>query len=444
MYEEEIFEQTMDVLDRDRSLRKELQGDRFQTYTSTSLMVEQGNPASESKMGWVFDAYIIDNNKLKPGDTLSVEQLDSLYLLNQGVKKRQLKVETPNREYDVYDALDRFYTDEICPFTVARLDSLLIDEGLDAESIEIRQPDSTGWKPTKTSAGSIISIAYPFNILDNKQVSITYRLGVPPVIRRMGGSLALSAVLSFLLIFCLIYQIKTIFKQQRVEELRKSFIKTMIHELKRPITALKLSISFMKNEEMMRDEGLKTDMLRNARNELDNLSSYFSKLRDLTYGDLEQIPLNLSALKPSELVMECIAKQTFPGERNIIVETRFDNHDTTIRADRMHLANILCNLLENAVKYSEGDALIQIKGNLVGDKYQIEIADNGFGIPYQEQKYVFDKFFRSASVTEKNIPGIGLGLCYVKLLVEAHKGDIYLESETGVGSRFVIEIPSQQ
>jgi len=80
----------------------------------------------------------------------------------------------------------------------------------------------------------------------------------------------------------------------------------------------------------------------------------------------------------------------------------------------------------------------------VGKKYKIEVADNGFGIPPAECEYVFDKYFRSESIINKNIPGIGLGLCYVKLLVAAHKGTITLESTLEIGSRFIIEIPKQQ
>jgi two-component system phosphate regulon sensor histidine kinase PhoR len=304
------------------------------------------------------------------------------------------------------------------------------------------------WNPQRMSSISIwnptIEITYPYNILQNEQVSVRYKLGISPILGRMLEFLIGSIILSFFLVFCLIYQTKTIFKQRRIEELRKDFIKTMIHELKRPVATLKMCISFMKKDKMMMDKVMKDDIIRSSQNELDNLSSYFFKLRDLTYGDMEEIPLNLSTFHVKKLVGECIDKQNLPVDRQIHIETNFDNDDTEITADKMHIANILCNLLENAIKYSEGETDIFVDCCSIGGKYRIEVSDNGFGIPSDECTYVFDKYFRGASVENKNIPGIGLGLSYVKLLVTAHRGTVLLESKLGEGSKFIIEIPKEQ
>jgi len=236
----------------------------------------------------------------------------------------------------------------------------------------------------------------------------------------------------------------TIFKQRKIEELRKDFIKTMIHELKRPVSTLKLCISFMKNDKMMQDKQMKEDIIYSSQNELDNLSSYFSKLRDLTYGDMEEIPLNLSTFNLKELIAECIDKINLPMDRKINISTYFDQNDSEIRADKMHISNIICNLLENAVKYSEKETSININCYSVKDRYRIEVEDNGIGIPPAECKYVFDKYFRSSVIIDKNIPGMGLGLSYVKLLVTAHNGKISLKSNLGEGSKFIIEIPKKQ
>ena len=115
-----------------------------------------------------------------------------------------------------------------------------------------------------------------------------------------------------------------------------------------------------------------------------------------------------------------------------------------IRADRMHLANIVCNLLENAIKYSAEAVTIRIDYQQRTDGLlQITVADNGIGIVKADQRYVFDKFYRSESAKDKAIPGIGLGLSYVKLLVEAHGGSIGLDSMEGEGTTFTILIPQR-
>ena len=110
----------------------------------------------------------------------------------------------------------------------------------------------------------------------------------------------------------------------------------------------------------------------------------------------------------------------------------------------MHLANIVCNLLENAIKYSAEAVTIRIDYRMREDgTVQITVADNGIGIEKADQRYVFDKFYRSESSKDKAIPGIGLGLSYVKLLVEAHGGSIGLDSTEGEGTTFTILIPQR-
>lgn len=116
--------------------------------------------------------------------------------------------------------------------------------------------------------------------------------------------------------------------------------------------------------------------------------------------------------------------------------------DVEAWADRMHIGNVICNLLENAIKYSHDAVTIRIDYQQRTDGLlQISIADNGIGIARADQRYVFDKFYRNETVKDKAIPGIGLGLSYVKLLVEAHGGTITFESTEGEGTTFTILIP---
>jgi two-component system phosphate regulon sensor histidine kinase PhoR len=447
-YESELYRKTIDAAVADKALRKELQNKGLYTMTRWEMNVMQNPAASNSDVDWKLYAYIIDKNEITSVESLSIQQIDSLCTTGNGIEKYKFDVKAPHGEYDIYNALERFQINKLCPFTTARFDSLLHAQGMKHLSVRAEAMDSILWSPQKINYTSIwkpiMEVIYPFDILGKEQVRVTYELGISPVLGRMLESLIGSIILSFLLVFCLIYQTKTIFKQRKIDELRKDFIKTMIHELKRPVATLKMCISFMKNDKMMNDKAMKEDILRSSQNGLDNLSSYFSKLRDLAYGDLEEIPLNLSTFALNEVIDECINKQNLPTDRQINIKTYFDTGTTEITADRMHIANIFCNLLENAVKYSEGETTILIDCRSVGGKYKIEVSDNGFGIPSDECIYVFDKYFRSANVEDKNIPGIGLGLCYVKLLVAAHKGTISLKSKLGEGSAFTIEIPKKQ
>jgi two-component system phosphate regulon sensor histidine kinase PhoR len=442
LYEDELYTKTLNLAVTERELRKELQNKNLLTTTRSEM-----NSTSDSKLEWIFETYIINRAEIFLDDSSSIQQIDSLYTLGKGVKKYRFRIEAPNRDYDAYDALDRFHINEKSPFTTERFDLLLLSNGMKASLIQIETTDSMRWYPDRINHTSIwhpkLEVIYPFNILLKQQFRVVYQLEIPLILNRMLGSLLGSLILSFLLIFCLLYQIKTILKQQHIEELRKSFIQTMIHELKRPIAALKMCVSFMKNDRMMQDRQMKDDILQNSHDELDNLSAYFSKLRDMTYGELEEIPLNLSTFNLKELVEQCVDKQNLPNNRAINIQISFDNDNFTITADKIHITNIICNLLENAVKYSEGKTNINIKGFSEGDKYRLEVSDNGFGISATECDLVFENFFRSKRILDKDIPGIGLGLSYVKLLVTAHKGNISLQSTLGKGSTFIIDIPKK-
>ena len=343
------------------------------------------------------------------------------------------------------EALNRFTVDHQHPFQKERLDSILQSRDIAAQSVTTTKADTMIWQPSMQTKGSIwqpvMQVSYPYDIFEGQEVVVTTAICISPVIRKMAYTLLITILLSFFLIFCLVYQILTIRKQRHIEAIRQEFLHTMIHELKRPISTLKMCVSFMGNERMMQDVESKQKILSSSYNELDNLTSYFSKLRDITFCDSTEIPLVKSRFSLRSLIEECIGKQNIPSGKEVRMEI-VAKDDLEILADRMHLANIVCNLLENAIKYSREAVTIRIDYRMREDgMVQICVADNGIGIAKADQRYVFDKFYRSESAKDKAIPGIGLGLSYVKLLVEAHGGSISLDSTEGEGTTFTILIP---
>ena len=343
------------------------------------------------------------------------------------------------------EALDRFIVDLQHPFQKERLDSILRSRDIDTQSITTTKADTMIWQPSIQIDGSIwqpfMLVSYPYDIFEGQEVVVTTAISISPVIRRMAYTLLMQILLSFILIFCLFYQILTIRKQRHIEAIRQEFLHTMIHELKRPISTLKMCVSFMGNERMMEDEESKKRILASSHNELDNLTSYFSKLRDITLSDTAEIPLVKSRFSLRGLIEECIGKQNIPSGKGVKMDVVAVN-DVEVWADRMHIGNIICNLLENAVKYSRDEVAIRIDYQLSTNRLlKICVEDNGIGIARADQRYVFDKFYRSETAKDKAIPGIGLGLSYVKLLVEAHRGTITFESTEGQGTTFTIIIP---
>lgn len=190
---------------------------------------------------------------------------------------------------------------------------------------------------------------------------------------------------------------------------------------------------------MLEDTGIRKELLTETRTALDNLSAYFSKLRDITFNNVEQIPLNIQSTNLYDL-FDTVAQATVrPSGKNVTIHNDI-TPDTIVSADRAHLYNILNNLVENAVKYSGAEVEINASATESVGFVELMVSDNGNGIPSCDLKHIFQRFYRGkASAGEQ--PGMGLGLAYVRLLVEAHGGDISVKSTEGKGSCFTIKLP---
>ena len=455
-YKSELYSMIIACAEEELAIRKSLpHSPRFYGNRFRKTYEIKGDDAVET---WRYEVFALDTLHYIPkGSDANTYLLDYIASLHDSVPTELPK----GLEYFVFtcdskdnkemgtsqlvEALNRFTVDHQHPFQKERLDSILKSRDIAAQSITTTKADTMIWQPSMQTNGSIwqpvMQVSYPYDIFEGQEVMVTTAISISPVIRKMAYTLLITVLLSLFLIFCLVYQILTIRKQRHIEAIRQEFMHTMIHELKRPISTLKMCVSFIGNERMMQDEESKQRILASSHNELDNLTSYFSKLRDITFSDTEEIPLVKSRFALRGLMEECISKQNIPSDKDVRMGIVAEG-DLEIQADRMHLANIVCNLLENAIKYSIETVAIRIDYRMREDgMVQISVADNGIGVAKTDQRYVFDKFYRSESAKEKAIPGIGLGLSYVKLLVEAHGGRISLDSVEGDGSTFTILIP---
>lgn len=328
------------------------------------------------------------------------------------------------------------------PFTVNGLDSVLNKEGIKAK-ITIIKADSTVWNNTIRYQGSIIKpelyVAVPFSQLEGWIVEVKYQINPLIVLPIIWQTLLVVIIITVLLIFCLALQFSTVLKFKHLDRIRNDFVSTMIHELKRPLSTLKLCVSGIESDRMMEDKEAKRELMEETRIALDNLSAYFSKLRDITFNDQQQIPLNLQNINLHELTHSVIESLTFPPEKEVTVNNNVEPN-MIVSADKTHIFNILNNLMENAVKYSGPSVQIDISARLVDNEIMISVADNGIGISANDAKLIFQRFYRGKK-SSGHLPGMGLGLTYVKLLVDAHGGYVSVESIEGKGSCFTITLP---
>jgi two-component system phosphate regulon sensor histidine kinase PhoR len=246
----------------------------------------------------------------------------------------------------------------------------------------------------------------------------------------------------FLVLIFFGFSLATIIKQKRLSEVITDFINNMTHELKTPIATISLS-----SEMIMR---LETDVdLEKAKKyagiifkENKRLETQVERVLNISTLDTENTTLNKKSLDFHELLVE--VKDTFDFNQlanggKILIENNASVF--TIQADPIHITNVVYNLLDNAVKYCTSKPFISITTKNERNYLVIEIKDNGIGIRKEDLKMIFDKFYRVSTGNIHDIKGFGLGLFYVKLIINEHNGSIDVKSKLGEGSTFTIKLP---
>lgn len=432
-----------------RSAQNKYGEDNVFTIPTFSLKQEYGDTVKTTRTAkittYLFSAYELLG--IEPGTPLSEQQK------NKAMELAQIEMKTPadsvvfdasgaKDENEAWAATQNVQIERKCPFSIEGVDSVLNKAGIKAH-VNIDNADSMVWEKKvdyHTSAlAPKLSLTIPYSQLEGKTVSIIVTINPFDVLPSMWQTLIISIFVSILLIVCLVLQFSTVLKLSRLDKMRNSFIMTMIHELKRPISTLKMCVSGLDNKKMMADKEIKKEVISETRNALDNLSAYFSKLRDITFNDVEQIPLNVQNINLYDLFENVISAITFPAGKSIHIRNDIDK-TFEISADKTHLFNILNNFVENAVKYSGSSVDIIVSAFQNEGMAEVNISDTGNGISSSDLKHIFKRFYRGKASVGKQ-PGMGLGLAYVKLLMEAHGGNVSVKSSEGKGSCFTIRLP---
>ena len=424
--------------------RKDTIGDSllksFRVFPSDSLILNnvlekldsQNDNSNENKYRYIDDLQ---------GSLLNV---DSTEVIRDVIS---LKFSTNDMSDDnMHKGIDRAITNFRNPFREEVFDSILRADipGVACKLMPLNDEDSVGYSTWQLSGNLLspsVQVFYIYSPFEFKGIEINALIPSQPMFGRMAVQLLLSLSLILLLIGCLILQIRTILKQQKINEMREGFVNTMIHELKRPVQTLKTFISFLGNKEMRSDETITEQVIQDSMFELDNLSAYLKKLKDMIRADNDVTSLQISRFNIRELIEKIIRLAKSSTTKDINISILYESDLLWVEADAVHVANVLNNLIENAIKYSGEHVDIEIKAALKGKELWLTVSDNGIGIPYSEKDKVFAKFYRGSNIPDKNIPGIGLGLSYVKLIIEAHKGKVSLLSDVGKGTSVTLLIP---
>lgn len=256
------------------------------------------------------------------------------------------------------------------------------------------------------------------------------------------GNLLASTLFTAIILFCFSYTIFEILRQKKVSEMKNDFINNMTHEFKTPIATISLATDSILSP-MMKDKPELIQKFGNIiKQENRRMNHQVEKVLQMALIDRQDYKLNKQPINVHDIIQNVVGNFLIQVEqKGGTLEVHPTATNPFISGDLIHITNLIQNLLDNANKYTPEKPKIQVSTRNHAGFIQIQIQDNGIGIPKESQKFIFDKFYRVHTGNVHDVKGFGLGLSYVKAMVEAHGGSIHVHSEPGKGSTFTVELP---
>ena len=265
------------------------------------------------------------------------------------------------------------------------------------------------------------------------------------LISRIWVILAVSVFLIITIIFSFSYVISTVFKQKKISEIKNDFINNMTHEFKTPISTISLACQALGDKDVAKNPAVYETYLSIIDEENNRLSGMAERILQSARLQKGEIILKNESIHINDIIIDAIKKVNLQVEKKGgKITLNNQTEEPLIEADRVHITNIIFNLLDNAIKYTPWAPIISITTRNIKNGILISIKDNGIGINKSDQKKVFEKLYRVPTGNVHNVKGFGLGLSYVKSVVEKHKGKITLESEPKKGSIFSVFLPFKE
>ena len=253
-----------------------------------------------------------------------------------------------------------------------------------------------------------------------------------------------SIIFTIVLLITFIFTIVVIFRQKRYTEIKNDFINNMTHELKTPIASISLAAQMMNDESVAKSEQMTKHLSSVITDESKRLRFLVEKVLQMSMFDKKSVVFKKKELDLNEMVEQIAQTFTLRVEHTGgKIYTEIEAIDSAIFVDEVHFQNAITNLMDNAVKYRKQEEPLDIYIRTWNDeqKLYLSIRDTGQGIKKENLKKIFDKFYRVHTGNKHDVKGFGLGLAYVKKVIDLHQGEIKAESEVGKGTKFTISLP---
>lgn len=366
------------------------------------------------------------------------------------VEKRAMLSENSPYSNQMIDALSiQFHVimDKYIPYDMTVMDSVLRNQlshrfvypdFLCVEVVNSKDSVICGNPKLKSESGLD---SFRYNI--NSEDGIYYKAYMTPLTRHIISEMSGVIITVFLLLIALIlafwYLFHTVSKMRTIEEMKDDFVSNMTHELKTPIAIAYSANDALLNYDTVNDPQKKVTYLNIANKQLKRLGELVENILAMSMERRKTMKLKPETVLLRPFIEEIAAAQRMRGDKDIAISVDVDEN-VSIEADKAHLSNILNNLIDNAIKYSGDSVEITICGN----EREISVTDNGIGIPAKSIPYLFNKFYRVPHGNRQDVRGYGIGLYYVKSILDKMGWDIEVKSKEGEGSVFTIKYGSNE
>lgn len=286
--------------------------------------------------------------------------------------------------------------------------------------------------------GALYSNIIPIRMDKSEGLQVLLVSPYRSVFLQMTFILILSVLLMLFVAYAMFYQMSSFIKEKHLRQLHTDFSHALTHDMATPLQTIAQVNNLLANEKLYNDPDKRAKYIDLARQQILNLQALTDRILTVAKAEKSALDVNLSSINLRDIILPLTDKFNVQARKPVEFSVSFSPEDINLQADITLLSNAVSNLIDNAIKYSGSRVKITIRCERKGSDVFIYIKDNGYGMSEKDQTKVFTMFERGKAVTRKEAKGFGLGLSYVKSVIEAHGGAITLSSKEGQGSEFVL------
>lgn len=276
----------------------------------------------------------------------------------------------------------------------------------------------------------------------NYQLYVSFPEKNEYILASITNILALSAIFILIIILAFASAIYQLIKQKQISEIKTDFINNMTHEFKTPIATINLALDAIKNPKILSDKSKIVRYIEMIREENKRMHGQVENVLRISRLEKNQLDLTNEIVDLHDVIHEAVSHvNLIVKDKGGYINEHLEATQSEVMVSKFHFTNVIVNILDNAIKYTTDSPKIDIYTENAGNNIILKIKDQGIGMTKNVQRHIFDKFYREQKGNVHDVKGHGLGLSYVKKIVEHNQGNVYVESEKGKGSTFIIKLP---